>query len=442
MKHRIFRPLGTLFCSALLLGALSAPAQAADITVKVDDQPVAFTDARPLLRGDRTYVPFRAIFEQMDAAVEWDGATQTVTASRGGRSVRFQIGQTTMTLTEDGRSRTETTDAAPFVEGGRTYVPVRFASEAFGACVDWVQSTQTVLIVDVDALVDETYAASFSRMDAYLDFASPDSARTLSGDFTLDMQYKAAMGSLPVKLTGTAAGSAGRMAAELAGSAALDVQALRDAIAANEGADVISSEVESLLQSLANSSYRAVFSRENGALYLSGALACELGAETDGWLSIPFETFAGRTLGGLLAAPADGSFAEYAALCAQQTDLEAAPEATVQTVRAVLTQMQAAYGDSAFTLSDGQAALTVGGYTLTLSYGADGAVERALLRGTSQQDGASYTAQLEQETSRFALTLALEGGETADLSLRVTLSSAAGGSAPDTGRLENVTAWQ
>ena len=38
MKKNLFRPLGTLFCSALLAGALSAPAMAAnEIAVRVDD---------------------------------------------------------------------------------------------------------------------------------------------------------------------------------------------------------------------------------------------------------------------------------------------------------------------------------------------------------------------------------------------------------------------
>ena len=49
MQKKFFRPLGTLFCSALLLGALTVPAMAAnDISVKVDDQPVSFTDASPI----------------------------------------------------------------------------------------------------------------------------------------------------------------------------------------------------------------------------------------------------------------------------------------------------------------------------------------------------------------------------------------------------------
>lgn len=115
MQKKFFRPLGTLFCSALLLGALTVPAMAAnDISVKVDDQAVSFTDASPLIRSDRTFVPFRAIFEQMGASVQWDGATKTVIATRNGREVRFQIGQTGVAITEAGDTRITPTDVAPF----------------------------------------------------------------------------------------------------------------------------------------------------------------------------------------------------------------------------------------------------------------------------------------------------------------------------------------
>ncbi|MDR3765946.1 MAG: stalk domain-containing protein [Butyricicoccus sp.] len=442
MKHAIFRPLGTLFCSALLLGALSIPAQAANnITVKVDDQAVAFTDAYPLLRNDRTYVPFRAIFEQMDANVTWDNATQTVTATRDGRNVRFQIGKTDVTITEDGQTQTISTDAAPFIEGSRTYVPVRFASEAFGACVDWVQSTQTVLIVDVASLADDAYAASFGRMDQYLDFTAPDTTQAVQGDFSFDMQYKAAMGNLPVRLTGTVSGSSNADASELAGQVQTDVTALREAIEKNEGADVIDSEIESLLKSLANTSYQAIFSRADGTLYLSGALMTELGAASDGWMAFPFDSFAGQAGGSLLAAPAEDHFADTIASLAQQLDLEGAPNATVQTVRTFLEQTKATYGDTAFQASGSQAVLSANGYRITLTYGANGAVERAQVTGQAQADGATYTLETDQTTSNYTLTLSVQGGSSSDLSMKVTLTTADGGTSPNSRPSGPVTNW-
>jgi len=40
------------------------------------------------------------------------------------------------------------TDAEPFIYEGRTYVPVRFVSEAFGANVKWNESTKTIEITN------------------------------------------------------------------------------------------------------------------------------------------------------------------------------------------------------------------------------------------------------------------------------------------------------
>lgn len=66
----------TLFAVSCILSA-SAHVFAADssINVVVDGQPLAFTDAMPQLKDDRTYVPYRAVFEALDATVNFDSAT-------------------------------------------------------------------------------------------------------------------------------------------------------------------------------------------------------------------------------------------------------------------------------------------------------------------------------------------------------------------------------
>ncbi len=39
-----------------------------------------------------------------------------------------------------------TLDCAPLIKEGRTFVPLRFISEAFGAKVDWISSEKKILI--------------------------------------------------------------------------------------------------------------------------------------------------------------------------------------------------------------------------------------------------------------------------------------------------------
>jgi len=59
----------------------SAPAQS-EIRVFLDGHPLSF-DAPPIIMNGRTLVPLRAIFEAMNATVNWDASTQTVTAQSG-----------------------------------------------------------------------------------------------------------------------------------------------------------------------------------------------------------------------------------------------------------------------------------------------------------------------------------------------------------------------
>ena len=85
-------------------------------------------DAAPMIQNDRTFVPFRALAEAFGAEVAYDEATQAVTAKLNGVEVVMTIGSATYTV----NGTEKTADVAPFINGSRTMVPVRFAAEAFG----------------------------------------------------------------------------------------------------------------------------------------------------------------------------------------------------------------------------------------------------------------------------------------------------------------------
>ena len=85
-------------------------------------------DAAPMIQNDRTFVPFRALAEAFGAEVAYDEATQAVTAKLNGVDVVMTIGSATYTV----NGAEKTMDVAPFINGSRTMVPVRFAAEAFG----------------------------------------------------------------------------------------------------------------------------------------------------------------------------------------------------------------------------------------------------------------------------------------------------------------------
>ena len=88
----------------------------------------AVIDAAPIVENNRTFVPFRALAEAFGATVAYDEATQAVTAELNGVTVVMTIGSAEYTV----NGTAKTADVAPFINGSRTMVPVRFAAEAFG----------------------------------------------------------------------------------------------------------------------------------------------------------------------------------------------------------------------------------------------------------------------------------------------------------------------
>ena len=121
--------------------APNPPVMTSSITVTVNGKNVAF-DQPPILLYDRTLVPLRAIFEALGAEVLWDGNTQTVTATKGSVEISLQIGSNQMYV----NNNLVVLDVPAQLINSRTLVPVRAVSEAFGCKVDWIQSSQTVVI--------------------------------------------------------------------------------------------------------------------------------------------------------------------------------------------------------------------------------------------------------------------------------------------------------
>lgn len=129
----------TLIAGSLAIAAISS---AQTIRVNVDNDPVGFDGAQPMSIGGRVFVPLRGVFEEMGAFVEWNPATQMVTASKQQKRVQLKIGDESAWV--DGQSIMM--DAPARLVQGRTMVPLRFLSESLGASVQWIAPTRTVEI--------------------------------------------------------------------------------------------------------------------------------------------------------------------------------------------------------------------------------------------------------------------------------------------------------
>lgn len=187
---RLKKALSMLCAAAMMVSALSMTAWAApaNITLEVNGENVVLTDAAPQAKNGRTFIPVRAAFEALGAEITWDQATKSVLAVKGEDTVTMTIGSTTAQVTRDGKTEELQMDVAPFAEGGRTYVPVRFAAQAFSCAVGWDGTNRTVMIVDVVKLLEDyTFDNLDGWMQASLKQEVPNPAKT-TGKMDLSLQ--------------------------------------------------------------------------------------------------------------------------------------------------------------------------------------------------------------------------------------------------------------
>lgn len=124
---------------------VTVPVGTDPIQVFVDGNQVKF-DAKPFITNGRTLVPMRAIFEALDATVEWDDATKTATAKKDAVVVKIKINSTDAFIGRSGASEVKKLDAAAIIKDGRTFVPLRFIGEAFNNQVSYDKNSNIAII--------------------------------------------------------------------------------------------------------------------------------------------------------------------------------------------------------------------------------------------------------------------------------------------------------
>ena len=137
-------PETNLYGVAKLPAAETPVAASSEITVKVGDNAVVWTDAKPFINNeDRTMVPLRAVADALGLQVDWNGETREASFSDGSRTIYFPI-DSRQAHADDG-SIVEM-DTAAVIVNDRTYAPIRYLAEFFGHTVGWDGETRTVLI--------------------------------------------------------------------------------------------------------------------------------------------------------------------------------------------------------------------------------------------------------------------------------------------------------
>ena len=121
-----------------------------DISVILNGNAIGF-DVPPQIINERTMVPLRAIFEALGASVDWNGDTRTVTSEKDGTTISLTIDSSTMYV----NGNAVALDSPGCIIDGRTLVPVRAISEAYGTEVGWDGNTRTVSIKSNNKNINE-----------------------------------------------------------------------------------------------------------------------------------------------------------------------------------------------------------------------------------------------------------------------------------------------
>jgi len=122
----------------ILLSAVPLSASAAEILVTIDGNYMNYEQGYPVMIEGRTLVPLRAIFEGLGATVVWDPVYKSIEATKGERKVTLVLDESlALVYTSKNVGSYVDLDAPATLIEGRTYVPLRFVSEAMGAAVDY-----------------------------------------------------------------------------------------------------------------------------------------------------------------------------------------------------------------------------------------------------------------------------------------------------------------
>jgi hypothetical protein len=117
------------------------PNMSGALTILMNAQPVTF-DVAPRIENGIPLTPFRHLFESAGGSVDWDNLSKELKADGDGNNVWLKIGNKTARINKIDVDM----EIAPFLERGRTIVPLSFIRESLSVDVQYDPKTGHVLI--------------------------------------------------------------------------------------------------------------------------------------------------------------------------------------------------------------------------------------------------------------------------------------------------------
>lgn len=130
-----------LLCLLLLPSAALAKGPS-PINIYVNGRELLTEDVMPVIRHDRTYLPLRAVTEELGYTVKWDQVKKEVTLTKDKKAVVMTIGK--KSYRQNGKDMAM--DVAPYLEKDRTFIPAYYLGKATGLSVRWMPKERIVTV--------------------------------------------------------------------------------------------------------------------------------------------------------------------------------------------------------------------------------------------------------------------------------------------------------
>ena len=177
MKKKLLIPTLTLIVLSTV--PTNNVAKSGDIDVYVDSKKLEF-EVAPIIRNGTTYVPMRDIFEELDAEIQWDGKTQTITALKDNIEMKLKIGANAIIV----NGVKDRLSNPPILYKKKTVVPLRAISEGYGLDTKWINETRDVRIYS------ETIGINNGGKEIQLGMSTKDLEKLMGKPSRIDSERK------------------------------------------------------------------------------------------------------------------------------------------------------------------------------------------------------------------------------------------------------------
>ncbi len=299
MKQKSMKRVGLLLVllALLLIPSMALAADVPAIGVQLNGEDVVFPDASPVNENGRVYVPFRAVFEALDATVDFRADDGLIMAEKDGTQVTFKVDQNTVNV-NNGVPTTITIDAAPFIRDGRTYVPVRFAAQTLGLEVGWDGDAQTVVMLD-KAELKEASKGQYTLMDQYMSYAKAQKLTgsvKANGDLKFEMQMASGSGSdavmIPIKGTVKVDGITSTEASNMKMAMTLNLDELK---AAMQELEALTAEDQAVFNAMEQIDMQVIVDAKGGKTYMKSSIFAMAGMDGNTWYKMDLNQTAAQS---------------------------------------------------------------------------------------------------------------------------------------------------